>query len=147
MADLLLHINDGVIDERADGNGHAAKRHGVDARTKRLQRQHCDDKRDWDGQQRDDARSHTGQEGDDDEDDHDAAVAERFDGVVNRNLDEVSFLAADLDARTFYFYRSCSSKKVRLVWAVLVPIAVSIFVFVPNIKTFVPNEGLLRANF
>lgn len=64
-----------------------------------------------------------------------------------RNLDEVSFLAADLDARTFYFYRSCSSKKVRLVWAVLVPIAVSIFVFVPNIKTFVPNEGLLRANF
>ena len=46
----VLHVDDGVVDQRADGDGHAAQGHGVDRRPERLQDQHRRDERQRDGQ-------------------------------------------------------------------------------------------------
>ena len=86
------------------------------------------------------------------------------------NLDEIPFLAADLDARTFYFlsllllavsaivaitlagyiifrFFKETSIQVILVWAVLVVMAISIFLFVPKIRTLVPRKDFYEPMF
>ena len=80
------------------------------------------------------------------------------------------FLAADLDARTFYFlsllllavsaivaitltgyiiflFFRKTSIKVILVWAVLVAMAISIYLFVPKIRTLVPTKDFYETIF
>ena len=49
----ILHVNHRVIDKRADGNGHAAERHSVDGRAKRLQQQNRGNKGERNGENRD----------------------------------------------------------------------------------------------
>ena len=56
----VLHIDDGVIDQRTDGNGHTTQTHGVDGQSHVVQYQYGNDERQGQGDQRDDGSTHVG---------------------------------------------------------------------------------------
>ena len=49
----VLDVDDGVVDQLADGDGQAAQRHGVDRQAEGLEDQHGDQDRERDGRERD----------------------------------------------------------------------------------------------
>ena len=85
----VLHVDDRVVNERADGNRHPTERHRVDARAEGAQRENRRGERQRHRRQRDRGRPEVGQKQQHDDDDEDAAVAKRVDHVVDGYLDEV----------------------------------------------------------
>ena len=74
--DDVFDVDDRVVDERADGDGHAAERHRVDAGAERAQHQHGGGQRQRHRRQRDAGRAQIRQKDEDDDDDEQPAVAE-----------------------------------------------------------------------
>ena len=75
--DHVLHVDDRVVHQRADGDRHAAERHRVDAGAERPQREHRRRQRQRHRRQRDRAGAEVGEEQQHDHDDQNAAVAQR----------------------------------------------------------------------
>ena len=73
----VLHVHDGVIHQRADGDGHASQTHGVDGQPHVVQRQQRHHKRQRQGDKGDERGAHVGQEEEQDDDHEDAALYER----------------------------------------------------------------------
>ena len=92
--DDVLDVDDGVVHQRADGDGHAAQGHGVDGGPERLHGEHRGHQRERDREQRDDAGPHVGEEQEDDDDDQHRAFGSARQHVVDGRLDEVG-LAED----------------------------------------------------
>ena len=88
----ILHIDDRVIDQLADGDRQAAERHGVDRQTEHREHHRSDDNRQRDGRQRDESRPEVHQEQEQDDHDEERAVAERLDHVLNGQIDELFLL-------------------------------------------------------
>jgi hypothetical protein len=86
--DVLDH-DDRVVDQRAECDGDAAQRHGVDCRAERLHRQNGGNQRERQRDQRDRRRAHRDQEGEDDGDDENRPVAQRGHQVGDGGLDEI----------------------------------------------------------
>ena len=87
--DDVLHIDDGVVDQLADGNREAAEAHAVDRETEAVHRNDRGDQRQRQCEQRNDRGSHVHQEHNDHDDDEGGAFDERREQVVERLLDEV----------------------------------------------------------
>ena len=87
--DHVLDHDDGIIDQRAQGNGDAAQGHGVDRCAEHLERQDGGHQRQRQRHQGDRRRAHRKQEGEDDGDDKDRPVAQRRHQVGNRDFDKV----------------------------------------------------------
>jgi hypothetical protein len=85
----IFHVDDRVVDERADRDRHAAERHRIDRRTEPAQHQDRRRQRQRHRRQRDPGGAKVGEEQHDDEDDEHAAVTQRFDHVADRHFDEV----------------------------------------------------------
>ncbi len=85
----VLHIDDGIVHQGADGNGHATERHGVDAGPQGIKDQDGGQQGQGDSQDRDGRGRGTPQEGEDDHQNHDSAVAQGHLHMGDRRLDEV----------------------------------------------------------
>ena len=91
----ILHIDDGIVHKRADGDGHTAQTHGVDGKPHGVEGEERDDQRQGDGDQRDESGAHV-QEEDEEYDDHkDAAFEERLADIVDGAAYE-AFLTVDV---------------------------------------------------
>ena len=91
----VLHIDDGVIDQRTDGDGHTAQTHGVDGEPHVVEHQHGHDERQGQGDERNEGRPHVGQEEEQHDDHEDAAFDERLAHVADGAFDEAA-LAEDV---------------------------------------------------
>ena len=91
----VLHIDDGVVYQRPDGDGHTADAHGVDRQTHEFECQDRHQQRQRDRDQRNERRADVHQEEEQHDDDEHAAFVERFADVVDRTVDE-PLLAEDV---------------------------------------------------
>ena len=80
----VLDVDDGVVDQLADRDRHAAQRHRVDRDAEQLHGEDRDDERERDRDERDRRRAEVPEEEEQDDDDEDRAVAQRLDDVVDR---------------------------------------------------------------
>ena len=85
----VLHIDNRVVHERADGDGQSAKRHRVDGHVETAKHENRRGQRERDGGQRDGGSAHVGQKREHHDDDQQTAITQRRDHVVDRHLDEV----------------------------------------------------------
>ena len=72
----ILHIDYGVVDQRPDGYRQTAQGHGVDAYAEGVEHYHRHEKRQGDGDQRDDGGAHIGKEYHQDDDHKDGSLDE-----------------------------------------------------------------------
>ena len=91
----VLHIDNGVIDERADGDGHAAEAHRVERQPEVVQHEDRDEQRERQRDERDERRAGGGQEEEEDDDHEYGPLEERVLHVVDRTLDKAR-LAEDV---------------------------------------------------
>ena len=91
----IFDVDDGVVDQRADRDGHAAQSHRVDRRAEKFERQHRGEQRERDRQQRNERGAQIHEKQKQDHNHHDGAVAQRVDDVIDGDLDEIR-LAKDL---------------------------------------------------
>ena len=85
----VLHVDDGVVDQRADGDDQSTERHAVDRQSRRPQPGHRGQQREGNGDERDRAGAQVGQEHEGDEDHEQRPVAKGGIEVVECQLDEV----------------------------------------------------------
>ena len=88
----ILHVDDGVIDDHADGNGEAAEGHRVHADAGPLENEHGDAEGKRHGHERDEGGAEIQQEDEDDDGDHDRSVADGFGEITDGMVDEVLLL-------------------------------------------------------
>ena len=88
----VLHIDDGVIHDHADGDGEAAEGHRVHTDAGPFEDQHGDAEGKRHGHERDEGGAEIQQEDEDDDGDHDGAVADGFRQVADGVVDEVLLL-------------------------------------------------------
>ena len=88
MLPYVLHIDNGIVYQRADGNSHTSQAHGVDAESHIVQYQNCDDQRQRKGYQRNDGGSCIGKEQEEYDDHEDGSLVKRFLYVADRAFDE-----------------------------------------------------------
>ncbi len=97
----VLDVDDGVVDERSDGDREAPQRHGVDGGAEGREGQDPGDQRGRQSERRDQGRAAVAEEEHQDEDDQDRPFDERLRDVADRDLDEVGLaevLALEPDA-------------------------------------------------
>ena len=85
----VLHVDDRIVHERADGDGHASERHRVDRGAKRTQHEHRRGERQRHRRERDRGRPQIREKQQDNDDDQYAAIAQGRDEVVDGHFDEV----------------------------------------------------------
>ena len=85
----VLDVDDGVVDQRAHGDGHAPEGHAVDGQPQRAQPDHRGQQRQRDGEQGDGPRPRAGEEEQGHRGHEQRAVAQRAGQVAHRELDEV----------------------------------------------------------
>ena len=96
----ILHIDDGIVNQRPDGNAHAAEGHRVDFVPHEIEAQHCAQQRQGYGDDGDERGAETAQEQEEDDDDEEGALEERFAYIAYRRLDEIGlaeYLRVHLD--------------------------------------------------
>ena len=84
----ILHVDDGVVYERADGDGHAAEAHGVDGMPRKAHDDDGDEQRQGHGRERDERHAAVHQEYQQHEDDEEGSLDEGVFDVVYRAVDE-----------------------------------------------------------
>jgi hypothetical protein len=97
----VLHVDDGVVDQLADGDGEPAEAHAVDRETESIHPNDGGHQRQRQREQRNDCRPDVHQEHDDDEDDEYCTLDKRDEEVVERLFDEIGLpkqIAMDLHA-------------------------------------------------
>ena len=97
----VLDVDDGVIDQLADGDGETAERHGVDGEAERVEDDGGRQDRDGNGRQRDEGRAHIEQEQEQDDGDNRHGLEQDLLDVADRGFDEVRLPeddVVDLDA-------------------------------------------------
>ena len=85
----VLHVDDGVVDERADGYGETTEGHGVDADAEGVEHYHRHEERDGYRDERNERGAHVGKEEHKDDNHEDGSLDERLLHVVDAALDEV----------------------------------------------------------
>ena len=73
----ILHIDNGIIDQRTDGNGHTSDGHSIDRKIHESQRKDRDKQCQWNGDQRDKRGAPVHQEDEKHQDDKDGSLYER----------------------------------------------------------------------
>ena len=92
----VLHIDDRIVDDFAQRDRQPAQRHGIDRQAEIAEDQRRDQQRDRNGGQRNEGSAEIGQEQEEDDGDHDRAVAQRFLDVIDRGFDEIGLLEQEL---------------------------------------------------
>ena len=98
----VLDVDDGVVDERSDGDRQTPQRHGVDRGAEGREGEDSGDQRGRQSERRDQGRAAVAEKEHQDEDDQDRPFDERLRDVADRDLDEVGLaevLALEPDAR------------------------------------------------
>jgi hypothetical protein len=88
-AEGVLHVDDGVVHQCPDGDGHPAQSHGVDRDAGQMQGHHGGAERERDGEDRDGRRAEIAQERQQHEEDQDRAVPEGGHDVGDGDGDEI----------------------------------------------------------
>ncbi len=86
--EYVLDVDDRVVDERSDRDGHASEAHRVDREPHPFQRQNRHEQRERQRDQRDDRRAEVHQKDQQDDHDEDRSFEQRFLNVVDRAFDE-----------------------------------------------------------
>ena len=85
----VLNVNNGIVDKRADGYGHAADAHGVDGEPHDVEHKHGDEQRERDGDKRDDGCAGVHEEDEEHEHHEDASLDKRLLDVGDGRVDKV----------------------------------------------------------
>ena len=88
----VFNVDDGVVNERTDGDAHAAQRHRVDVHAQQVEHDHRAQERERNGQHRNERGAETAQKQEQDNDDEDRAFQQRTPHIVDRSLDKVGLL-------------------------------------------------------
>ena len=86
--EYVLDVDDRIVDQRADRNGHTAEAHRIDRKPHRLQRQHRHQQRQRQRDQRYDRRAEIHQEDEQHDHDENGPLEQRFLNVVHRTFNE-----------------------------------------------------------
>ena len=100
--EYIFDVDDGIIHQRTDGNGHTAEAHRIDRQPQCLEYQNGDKERQRECDQRDDRRAEVHQENEQNDDDEYRPFDQRFLDVVDRALDEPRLaedVGRDVDVR------------------------------------------------
>ena len=84
----VLHIDDGIVHERPDGDGQSAEAHRIDGEPQCVEREDGGHEGQGDGDERDDGRAHVHQEDEEHDDHEDGPLDERALHVVDGAVDE-----------------------------------------------------------
>ena len=88
MAEYILHIYNGIVHQRTDGNGHTSDTHRVDGQSQQMHHQNRDEQRNRDGYQRNDGGTCIHQEDEEHDDYEDGSFNQRALDISNGIVDE-----------------------------------------------------------
>ena len=91
----VLHHDDGVVDDEADGEHERQQRQKVDRVAERQQREHDADQRQRNGDDGDEGRAQAAEEQEDDDDDDDGRLDQRLLHLADRGVDELGRVVGD----------------------------------------------------
>ena len=92
----VLHIDDGIVHEFADGDGETAERHRVDGETQQREHRGGRENRDGDGGERDQRGPQVHEEGEQHHRHHGHGLDQHRDHVAKRRLDEIRLAEQDV---------------------------------------------------